>query len=172
MPVPSPIPEEPRSSPHHSPSRLVYDSPKSFASLHHPPHALGLLEVDTSDNASHNLAPALHPPLVASSTNKPKLNRSVSSSAVLHPHTERNKFLAVKPTSADRSALAVPLSLDTARSEKGGSEWSDSDDDLPQKPRAIKKIKGGKIKALRVQAGGLESLSDGGLRSPFEDQSG
>ena len=132
--------------------------------------------------------------LPSSITQKPKFTRSVSSSAVLHPpHTSRDTFLALHPSSTDRSSLAQPLPvmpdetqssgsqtlgkpclLVEGGSDKGGSsEWSDSDDEGPVKTRAVKKIRGGRLtaQALKVQTFGLGvNGADGALRSPFEEK--
>ncbi len=112
----------------------------------------------------------------------PRINRSHSSSCVLQPqpHAVRNAFLSPpKPSSIDRSILAMPLPLcqPEARAEaKKSSGWSDSEDEGPVKAkRAVKKMKADRPKAritipmaemMRTE----QILLGGGLRSPFQEK--
>lgn len=59
----------------------------------------------------------------------------------------------------------MPFAISPAGS-RSGSDWSDSDEEVPAKPRVVKRMKPvkGKIKVL-MQAG-----AGGGLRSPFEEK--
>ncbi|ORX39405.1 hypothetical protein BD324DRAFT_649480 [Kockovaella imperatae] len=165
-----------KSSPNGALSAQIYDSPLNLSPVVPQESSLGLLASGMMDNVNESLASSLHPPIASVSVayNKPKLSRSVSSSEIIKAHSARDQFLAIKPMTSDRSALARPLNLDTKPvpvEAQHHSGWSDSDDDLmPRKPRVVKKIKGGKVKALKVQAVGLQAGDRGGLRSPFEEK--
>jgi hypothetical protein len=116
---------------------------------------------------------------------EPRLTRSQSSSALNDPpHPVRDTFMSHKPSTTDRSVLAMPLNIvDTANQPaRNTSSWSDSEDDAaPVRAPAGKRLRGrggSRTAKSRPRVLGAEALSfggalgDGGLRSPFEEKVG
>ncbi|WWC91877.1 uncharacterized protein L201_006826 [Kwoniella dendrophila CBS 6074] len=136
------------------------------------------------------------PSCVGSSSTR--LTRSHSSSSTLYPqpHAIQKAFLQnPKPSTNDRSILALPLPIDdpssstTKVSSSSGGGWSDSEDEFTsgqKQPRKIKKLKQNKQKldlggglrgpsmpiSLDKQQMLLPETAPGGLglRSPFEEK--
>ncbi|KAK4689218.1 hypothetical protein P7C73_g875, partial [Tremellales sp. Uapishka_1] len=102
----------------------------------------------------------------------PRITRSQSSTMISdRPALGLTKqFLAPQQISSDPSTLCMPLPIGVRDEEqsKKSNGWSDSEDDMPAKPRHIKKKKG--LSGARL----VKKMVDedaAGLRSPFEEKS-